>query len=180
MGQKTLAGQASKVVSFLQQVSKKLKCINIKIYLQLFDRMVLPILLYGSDIWGFETYDCIENIQIKFCKYILKLPSSTPNVAVLGECGRYPIKVYSALHFLKYWCKLIQMESSRLPKGCYKMIFKLDQMGRKTWATKVKELLFHTGFGFVWISQDVGDISEFIRVAKINGHCIPRVAFANE
>ena len=46
------------------------------------------------------------------------------------------------------------------------MIFKLDQMGRKTWATKVKELLFHTGFGFVWISQDVGDISECIRVAK--------------
>ena len=39
---------------------------------------------------------------------------------------------------------------------------KLDLAGRKTWATSVKYLLCSYGFGFVWYSQDVGDISQFI------------------
>ena len=62
-----------------------------------------------------------------------------------------------------YWCQLIQMQESRYPKQCYERLKSFDDIGRITWATKVKELLFKHGFGFVWISQTVGNMDIFIK-----------------
>jgi hypothetical protein len=38
--------------------------------------MILPILIYGSEIWGFTSYEQTEKVQIKFCKKILGLPQN--------------------------------------------------------------------------------------------------------
>jgi len=54
------------------------------------------------------------------------------------------------------------MSDKRYPKNCYKMLKSLDDIGRRNWATDVKELLFKYGFGFIWVSQDVGDIDLFM------------------
>jgi hypothetical protein len=68
---------------------------NIPIDLQLkyVDAMAEPILLYGSEIWGYENIKIIEQVHLGFCKRILKVRSSTPNVMVHGELGRYPLKI---------------------------------------------------------------------------------------
>ncbi|KAK6181892.1 hypothetical protein SNE40_009670 [Patella caerulea] len=36
--------------------------------LYLFDHMVVPILTYGAEIWGYQLYKTIETVQNKFCK----------------------------------------------------------------------------------------------------------------
>jgi hypothetical protein len=33
---------------------------------ELFDTMVVPILLYGAEVWGFENCNIIENFQMQF------------------------------------------------------------------------------------------------------------------
>jgi len=38
-----------------------------------------------------------------------------------------------------------------------------NDLGRQTWTSHVKELLFKYGFGFVWVSQDIGDINLFLQ-----------------
>ena len=58
---------------------------------------------------------------------------------------------------VKYWLKLIMMEDNRYPKQCYMMLYRLDQAERKTWATHVRTLLYKFGFGYAWISQEVGN-----------------------
>ena len=50
--------------------------------------MVLQILLYGSEIWGFSYRSHIESVHIKYCKYILGVGSNASNLEVLGELGR--------------------------------------------------------------------------------------------
>lgn len=72
--------------SILTQIKKL--CLSIDIQLQLFDSMVKPILLYGSEVWGSENNSIIFQFQLKFYKYILKLKMSTPSVMVLGELGK--------------------------------------------------------------------------------------------
>jgi hypothetical protein len=37
----------------------------------LFDSLVEPIILYGSEVWGFENIQIMEKINLKFCKRIL-------------------------------------------------------------------------------------------------------------
>jgi hypothetical protein len=59
--------------------------LSVECQLELFDKMVKPILLYGSEIWGFsKNIDYLEKIQLRFCKLLLKLKSSTPNYMIYG------------------------------------------------------------------------------------------------
>ena len=40
----------------------------VDIQLKLFDCLVLPILLYYCEIWGFEKLEDIEQVHLTFCK----------------------------------------------------------------------------------------------------------------
>ena len=60
----------------------------------LFEKLVKPILLYGSEVWGFGTLDILDRTVLKFYKFILNMKSSTPNFMVYGETGVFPIYMY--------------------------------------------------------------------------------------
>lgn len=64
--------------------------LSINCQLDLFDKLMKPVLLYGCEIWGFGNNDILEGVQLKFCKLLLHLKSSTPNCVIYGELGRYP------------------------------------------------------------------------------------------
>ena len=67
---------------------------------KVFDAIILPILLYGSEVW--EPYlnqnkitwekNGIEKIHTQFKKQILGLNRSTTNLLARGELGRYPLQ----------------------------------------------------------------------------------------
>ena len=98
----------------------------------------------------------------------LGVNSSVNNWVALGECGRLPLRITYHTNCIKYWCKLLHMQNNCYPKMFYKMLKSLDEAGRHTWASNVKKnnLLFRYGYGFVWVSQDVGDINIFIKQFK--------------
>ena len=125
--------------------------------------MILPILCYGSEVWGTHYVDVIEKVQIKFCKYFLGLPGTAANAATLGECGRLPLMVYYIMPCIKYWTKLLSMETERYPRQCYLMLYRLDQAGRITWVSGVKDMLFKYAVGFVWLSQEIGNADLFLQ-----------------
>ena len=39
--------------------------------LELFDKLVSPILNFGSEVWGFHKSPSIETIRLQFCKKLL-------------------------------------------------------------------------------------------------------------
>jgi hypothetical protein len=57
--------------------------------------VVTPILHYGCELWGFENLDTIEKMHLKFCKIVLNLKTSTPNIMihVYGGLCRTPLSV---------------------------------------------------------------------------------------
>ena len=124
---------------------------------KLFDTIVKPVLCYGSEIWGYRYYDKIEKIQSKFCKRFCCLSANTSDFMALGECGRLPIAITYMTRCLSYWIKLLRMENYRYPKQSYLMLKRLDGSGKTTWASPIKSMLFRFGFGYIWISQDVGN-----------------------
>ena len=58
------------------------------------------------------------------------------------------------------------MNNTRYSYHCYKMLRNLDNSGRPTWATKVKAILFIYGFGYVWVNENVGDETLFLKMFK--------------
>ena len=61
--------------------------------LELFDKVVKPILLYGCELWELSNCDIIERVHLKYCKLVLILKSSTPNCMIYGELGRCPLHI---------------------------------------------------------------------------------------
>ena len=43
------------------------------VFFKLFDAKVVPILVYGSDIWSFKRYDILEQVQNYACRGICVL-----------------------------------------------------------------------------------------------------------
>jgi hypothetical protein len=64
--------------------------LSVSCHLDLFDKISIPMLTYGSEIWGYENIDILEKVHVKFCKLLLNLKTSTPNFMLYGELGRYP------------------------------------------------------------------------------------------
>ena len=62
---------------------------------KLFDTKIVPILMYGCEIWGFQERENIEIVQRYACKRYICLNAKTINAAVLGDCGRYPLYIES-------------------------------------------------------------------------------------
>ena len=63
---KTLASQANKAAVVLNIAGRKCGGLPKDVALELFDKMLLRIVLYGAEIWGFKEWDAIKRIQLKF------------------------------------------------------------------------------------------------------------------
>ena len=145
---KSQALQALKASASIFKYQKNFGFFNPEDAFKLFDSVVKPILCYGSEIWGYKYYEKIEKIQSRFCKRFCCLSPNTPDILALGECGRLPVAITYMVRCLTYWIKLLTMETHRYPKQCYIMLKRLDEVGKITWASHVKEMLYKYGFGY--------------------------------
>jgi len=94
LAKQTLASQACKALNMLYMYNYKCGGIPPRLYLGMFDKMIVPIILYGSEIWGFKFSEKIERVQYVFCKRLLGLTTRSVNEVALGDLGRYPLAVY--------------------------------------------------------------------------------------
>ena len=164
--QEKLASQGKKAILSIYNFQRSFGYFAHKDLFKLFDSIVKPILCYGAQIWGHTYSNVLESVQFEFCKRYLKVNSTTNNMVVLGECGRYPLFIDYYFYCIRYWCKLLVMSNSRYPRNCYLMLKSLDDVGRRNWVTHIKNMLFLHGFGHVWVSQELGDVNYFLRIFK--------------
>ena len=89
--------------------------------------MVTSVMLYGCEIWGFCNFEILERLHLRFCKILLKLKKSTPNVMVYGELGRYPMSVTIKTRMICYWYKLSRTKcEGKYSSILYKLLYKLQ------------------------------------------------------
>ena len=86
--QNTLAGQAQKAIFKLNKYLYKFTFVAPKHKLELFDKLISPILNYSCEVWGFCQANAIERVYMQFCKKLLGVKKTTQNDFVYGELGR--------------------------------------------------------------------------------------------
>ena len=65
--------------------------LSIDIQCKLFEQLVIPILLYGSEIWGYSNLEQIEIFYRKFLRRIVSLNKSTANCMIYAEVGKFSL-----------------------------------------------------------------------------------------
>ena len=157
-----IAEQANKALFALL---KKIRALSLPfdIQLELFDKTIKPILLYGAEVWGFGNCDLLDRVQLRFLKYIFKLKKSTPSHMIYGELGIFPITVDIRHRALTYWSKLIANSSAdtlgtqKLSTYIYSLMYNMHKHRRlkSQWLDNIKNLLCNLGFSGIWDSQIV-------------------------
>ena len=127
---------------------------DIDTMLHLFDCLISPILLYGSEIWGYCSIDIIERVHLRFCKILLKVHKSTPNNMVYGELGRYPLLLQVKVRMVSFWHRLVT-NNHKIASICYKLMYQLHCMDDNVsqWLLFTKKILDDVGKSFIWLSQ---------------------------
>ena len=123
--------------------------------------LVSPFILYASEIWDIYGYDHIDKIYIKFCENLLGVPAQTPNYAVYGDLGRFPLSFIAKERIMKYWLKILLNRNSITFKILFSQAEAIDihaQPSRfrhkRYWAEGIKCLLDDLGFSHLWFNQD--------------------------
>ena len=124
----------------------------IDLILKLFDHTVLPILTYGSEIFGFENIDIIEKVHNTFLRKITNSRKSTPMYILYGELGRYPISVVIYGRMIAYWNKLLLSKDKKISVQIYKFMTSQNNSEFK-WIQKIKSILNTVGRNDLWVKQ---------------------------
>ena len=133
---------------------------NIKTSLHVFEHTIIPILLYGCEVWGsFNTFTArfrnstppldhiyskhfCEKLHIKFSKFILGVQKKCTNFAVLSELGRFPLCFNITKHMLSYWYRLDNLETSfPILKAAYMNSKNLHATKQQSWYGSINYIL---------------------------------------
>ena len=78
----------------------------IELQFDLFDKTVIPIILYGAEVWGYKNSKKLETLHHRFCKLFFRLKPSTPNIMVYRESGRYNSEYYAKKSMINFWGRI--------------------------------------------------------------------------
>jgi hypothetical protein len=164
---KDLASRAQNALLCIMKRLSSFNNISLKLFLKIFDSQVQSVAQYGSELWGLNkaAIHC-ESVHVFALKKFLGVDVRTPNDLVYGETDRFPIYINSAVHCIRYWLRVLQLDESRLPHKAYAMLYDLDNRGKKNWVSDVRNVLCEYGFGDVWINQGVDRVGEFISIFR--------------
>ena len=162
-----LIEQARRAMFAVINKSRKLNLPE-SLQLHLFDTISMPILVYSSEVWGFENLRIIEQFQLKYCKLILNLKPSTPNCMVYGELGITPVTLLTKSRVLCYWSKVLNAKNDKICKLLYNtaLFFHNNNIIISPWISFVKNCLDELGMSEYFVNQHVDNVNHFKLLVK--------------
>ena len=142
---KARAKQARQARKASYSLITRIKQLNLtfEVSIELFERLVIPILLYGSEIWGYEDPKQVEIMLNKTMRRFMKLHKTTPMCMINGELGLKEISEYIDNRMANFWCNIATGDESKLSSILYRWIKTHydNNTYKSTWLGKVKTTL---------------------------------------
>ena len=87
----------------LKSVLNKFPCITVSHILDLFDKLITPILGYCSEVWDYWEAAELDTVHLQDMKQLVGVRTQTQNNFVYGELGRFPLQTNIILSVIRYW-----------------------------------------------------------------------------
>jgi hypothetical protein len=166
--------------SLIRNINKHHAC-RFDLMLDLFDKMIMPIALYNSEVWGTNLLSAntknndffdvnalskhiAENLQLKYLKIILGLNQRTSNWGVLSETGRFPIIIKVFISMIKYTFHLLNT-SSNIVYAALSTNINLTHNGYNSWFRYIQRILKFCGLDHLLYTSDTMEIC--IQLSKL-------------
>ena len=127
---------------------KRIRNLDIPIDLQLylFDHVILPIALYGCEIWGFENSQIIENLHNDFLRQIIN-EKKYPYIYVTCRIGMTSNTNNIKSRMIGFWLSIVNGKESKLSKLLYSIMLREHEKGSYNfkWIRCINDILFAVG-----------------------------------
>ena len=99
----------------------KIKQLNLtfETSVELFERLIIPVLLYGSEIWGYENPKQLQTMVNNVMRKFLRLHKSTPMCMINGELGLKEVSEYIDNRIMNFWFQVETGEESKISTLSY-------------------------------------------------------------
>lgn len=136
--EKVLAESSGRALSSIINKFKNLGNIGYRTFTKLYESGVVPIMDYGSEVWG---KDCSSNgtkTQNRAIRYFLGVHRFAPIAAINGDMGWDSCNIRRLIRMIRLWNRLLDVPNTRLVKR----IFLADCNANvpNTWAHEIKDI----------------------------------------
>ena len=148
---------------------KQFKDVGFNTFSKMYESGVIPVMDYGSGVWGFTKNTHSESIQNKASRYFLGVHNFTPIPALQGEMGWFPTKFRKFISILRYWNRLIDMPNDRLTKHIFNVEYN-NAYDHNNWTNKVKSIFDLLQMSYIFNEKNKCDLDtckkEFWNIAE--------------
>ena len=112
--------QARKAMFSMLTKARRLQ-LPVDLQIELFEKTVVPVLLYGCEVWGCANISDIEIFYRSFLKIVLKLGRSTPNCMIYGETGTVQLEYTIVKRMIMFWFRISEDKNSKIATKMFKI-----------------------------------------------------------
>ena len=109
---------------------------DLKMFKNVFNSKIRPILFYEGEVCGLEVTNSLE-IMLQYYKRMLGLHTTTHTPFIKGDLGLFSMRKHRRIQLIKFWLKILQCPSSRLIRVAYDELLILGQ--KSSWPFHVKK-----------------------------------------
>ena len=111
------------------------------------EKLVIPVLLYGSEIWGYEEPKPLQIMLNHTIRRFLRLHKTTSKCMLIGELGLKEVTEYIENRMLNFWYKIATGDENKISTILYKWINSLFNANiyKSPWLCQIKTSLDNMG-----------------------------------
>ena len=135
--------------------------------MDLYQKTVVPILTYGSEVWGFSDIDAMEVFHRKCIKTILGVGAATANHFAYGESGMEPLSVVISKKMANFWLKVARGKQSKIVSMLYLLLKRKHYSTNfvSDWIYEMHARMDELGLENVWRTEGVGLSTDMIEAS---------------
>ena len=155
--------QASKAMNALMWRCAKMN-LTPDLIIDLYSKMIIPIITYGSEVWGFSDLTEVEKFHRECLKRILGVAGHTASCCVYGETGSAPLSTIIGQKMTGFWLKIINGKQSKIVRFLYHLFRKKHYNSDfvSEWLHEMHWRMEEVGMEVVWENEGQGMSSEVI------------------
>jgi hypothetical protein len=132
------------------------KNFNFDVFTHMYDTCILPVVLYGSEIWGYGKLKKCDETQNKAMRFFLGVHKFTPLHAMQGDMGWVDISTHRFTSMIRFWNRLVsQMDNTRITKRIFNYDYNLNC---KNWSSDLLEIFKSINHEHIFKCQKVFNI----------------------
>ena len=101
--------------------------------------------------------DIIDHFYLKYCRSLLDVKPTTPNVLVYGELGTIPLHLKIKARVLNFWYGIISGKKDNICYTLYQLMHYLhvNALFHSDWIKSVHDTLDKLGFSDIWLTHNI-------------------------